>query len=407
MGSRDFVIANARVFDGEHMQERASVLVTGGRIEQVGPDVTPPAGTEVIDGTAKTLLPGLIDAHAHAQPPALEYALLFGVTTALDLFSRPEWRDGPRADAAVRDDMADVRSASAGATVRGGHPSMLIGTYFPEPFPVLETAADAPAFVETRVKEGADYIKLLIDDGTALGHAGPSLTEDMARAVVEAGHAHGKMVVAHATSLDGMAQAIRAGVDGLVHIFFDQPPTDQIIAQAVDAGVFVTPTLSTVGSLASDIDGSHLAADGRASALIPAGWKENLCQCWHLGSPGSVQHALDATRRLHEAGVDVLAGTDAACIGIFGTAHGISLHGELQLLVRAGLSPVEALRAATSMPARRFGLGDRGRIAPGLQADLVLVDGDPASDIAATLSISKVWRRGTQLDRAAKQAALV
>ena len=101
MGSRDFVIANARVFDGEHMQERASVLVTGGRIEQVGPDVTPPAGTEVIDGTAKTLLPGLIDAHAHAQPPALEYALLFGVTTELDMFSMPEWMDGQRADAAV------------------------------------------------------------------------------------------------------------------------------------------------------------------------------------------------------------------------------------------------------------------------------------------------------------------
>ena len=154
MGSRDFVIANARVFDGEHMQERASVLVTGGRIEQVGQTVTPPAGTEVIDGTAKTLLPGLIDAHAHAQPPALEYALLFGVTTELDMFSVPEWMDGQRAEAAVRDDMADVRSASVGVTVRGGHPSMLIGTYFPEPFPVLETAADAPAFVETRSRRG-------------------------------------------------------------------------------------------------------------------------------------------------------------------------------------------------------------------------------------------------------------
>src|SRR6516165_3738163 len=184
MCSTDFVIANARVFDGEQIHQRASVLVAGGRIEQVGETVSPPAGTEVIDGTGKTLLPGLIDAHAHAQPPALEYALLFGVTTELDMFSMPEWMDGQRADAASRDDMADVRSASAGATVRGGHPSMLIGTYFPEPFPVLETAADAPAFVETRVKEGADYIKLLIDDGTALGHAGPSLTEDMARAGV-------------------------------------------------------------------------------------------------------------------------------------------------------------------------------------------------------------------------------
>ncbi len=197
----------------------------------------------------------------------------------------------------------------------------------------------------------------------------------------------------------GAEQALRAGVDGLVHIFFDRPPTDEIIAQALDAGVFITPTLSTVGSLASDIDGTHLANDDRARPLIPASWRENLCQCWHLGSPGSIGHAIEATRRMHEAGVDILAGTDAAGIGVVGTAHGVSMHGELELLVRAGLSPVQALRAATSLPARRFGLSDRGRIAPGLQADLLLVEGDPTQEITATLSIAGIWRRGDKLSR--------
>ncbi|QBJ95589.1 amidohydrolase family protein [Rhodococcus sp. ABRD24] len=399
MNHAEFVIRDARVFDGEEVVERATVHVRSGLIEAVTTQFDPSGEIEVIDGRGKTLLPGLIDSHTHAQPPSLEHALLFGVTTELDMFSCPEWMDGQRRDAAERNDLADVRSASIGATVLGGHPSMMIGTYFAEQYPVVTSLQDASAFVGARVAEGADYIKLLIDDGTSLGHDSPTLSEDVARAIVNAAHDHGKMAVAHVTSLTGAEQALRAGVDGLVHIFFDRPPTDEIIAQALDAGVFITPTLSTVGSLASDIDGTHLANDDRARPLIPASWRENLCQCWHLGSPGSIDHAIEATRRMHEAGVDILAGTDAASIGVVGTAHGVSMHGELELLVRAGLSPVQALRAATSLPARRFGLHDRGRIAPGLQADLLLIDGDPTQEITATLSIAGIWRRGDKLSR--------
>jgi hypothetical protein len=88
-----------------------------------------------------------------------------------------------------------------------------------------------------------------------------------------------------------------------------------------------------------------------------------------------------------------------------GTAHGASLHGELALLVRAGLAPAQALAAATSLPAKRFGLGDRGRIAPGLRADLLLVDGDPTRDITATRAIAGVWKNGYAIDRALAASA--
>jgi imidazolonepropionase-like amidohydrolase len=96
--------------------------------------------------------------------------------------------------------------------------------------------------------------------------------------------------------------------------------------------------------------------------------------------------------------VDILAGSDASePIPILGgLAHGASLHHELQLLVAAGLQPGDALRAATSTPARRFGLTDRGRIVPGALADLLLVDGDPTATISDTLSIGAVWRRGVR-----------
>jgi imidazolonepropionase-like amidohydrolase len=100
-----------------------------------------------------------------------------------------------------------------------------------------------------------------------------------------------------------------------------------------------------------------------------------------------------AAAALHRAGVPLLAGTDATP---FAPAHGAGMHRELELLTRAGLSNEKVLAAATSVPARHFGLTDRGRIVPGLRADLVLVAGDPTQDITATRAIVDVWRRGVR-----------
>ena len=105
----------------------------------------------------------------------------------------------------------------------------------------------------------------------------------------------------------------------------------------------------------------------------------------------------DAARQLARAGVPLLAGTDAPSPG---ATYGASLHGELELLVGAGLTPVQALTAATSNAARAFKLADRGRVERGMRADLVLVDGDPTRDILATRRIVEVWKRGVKAERA-------
>jgi imidazolonepropionase-like amidohydrolase len=115
-----------------------------------------------------------------------------------------------------------------------------------------------------------------------------------------------------------------------------------------------------------------------------------------MQTAASCEGTNEAIRAMAARGVPVLAGTDSPAPG---ATYGASLHGEMELLVRAGLTPTQALMAATSAPARAFGLDDRGRIAPGLRADLLLVEGDPTADILHTRRIVKIWKRGVEAKR--------
>jgi imidazolonepropionase-like amidohydrolase len=141
------------------------------------------------------------------------------------------------------------------------------------------------------------------------------------------------------------------------------------------------------------------AADKRVKSRLDQQWLDSLSRSMNVYPQGKLNDAYASVMALHKAGVDILAGSDVSeplpILG--GLAHGASLHHELQLLVAAGLEPIDALRAATSTPARRFGLTDRGRIAAGARADLLLVDGNPTTSIGDTLSIRTVWRQGVQL----------
>ena len=134
----------------------------------------------------------------------------------------------------------------------------------------------------------------------------------------------------------------------------------------------------------------------RVRSRLDRRWLDSLSRSMNVYPQGSMDVAYASIRALRNEGADILAGSDVSePIPILGgLAHGASLHHELQLLVAAGLQPEDALRAATSTPARRFGLTDRGRIVPGALADLLLVDGDPIATISDTLSIRAVWRRG-------------
>ena len=392
----EFVIAGAKVFDGERLLGEIDVHVTGEVIRAVGG--SRPGGVEVIDGSGATLLPGLIDAHTHAGADGLRHALAFGITTELDMASVPETIIPLRAQAAECRDMADVRSPSFALTHPDGHPHQLREDLNDRDWPTATTAEEAAAFVDDRIAEGADYLKVIAEDGHVFGSSVPSLAPEVLAATVDVGHARGKMVLAHAMTLAATKQVVAAGVDGLTHVFFDTSHTPEIIERIAGSGMFVVPTLSVLASITGQSAGRDLACDPRVQAKLPWAWLDNLSRPLDTMPKQNFAAALATVAALHRAGVDVLAGTDAAALSVPGVANGASLHNELRMLVLAvGFSPVEALRAATALPARRFGLTDRGRIRAGLRADLVLVDGDPTVTIGDTLSVRAVWRQGTRL----------
>jgi imidazolonepropionase-like amidohydrolase len=392
----EFVIAGAKVFDGERLLGEIDVHVTSEVIRAVGG--SRPAGVEVIDGSGAMLLPGLLDAHTHATAEGLRHALAFGITTELDMASVPETMIPLRAQAAQCRDMADVRSPSFALTHPDGHPHQLREDLNDPDWPTATTAGEAATFVDDRIGEGADYLKVIAEDGHVLGVSVPSVAPEVLAATVDAGHARGKMVLAHAMTLAATEQVVAAGVDGLTHVFFDTYHSPEIIERIAGSGIFVVPTLSALASITGQSAGRDLACDPRVQAKLPSVWLDNLSQTLHTMPKQNFAAALGTVAALHRAGVDVLAGTDAATLSVPGVANGASLHDELRMLVlAAGFSPTEALRAATALPADRFGLTDRGRIRAGLRADLVLVDGDPTVTIGDTLSVRAVWRQGTRL----------
>jgi imidazolonepropionase-like amidohydrolase len=396
-----FVIRNARVFDGRTVLVQSDVWVENNKIRAVGKNLKVPSNVKVIDASGDTLLPGLIDAHTHAWGDALKEAEIFGVTTELDMFTDAKYMQQIKKEQAEGKDLdlADLRSAGTLATAPGGH-----GTEYGIKIPTLSSPAEAQAWVDARIAEGSDYIKIVIDDASAYGGHRPTLDKETLKAVIDAAHKRGKMAVVHIGKQEDARAAIDAGADGLAHLFADSAPQPDFSKFVAAHHAFVVPTLSVLESVSGAGSGESLAADPHLAPYLTDDDIANLKRSFPKFSVTlSEKYAEETVAQLKAAHVSVLAGTDAPNPG---TSHGVSIHREMELLVRSGLTPQEALAAATSVPAASFHLDDRGVIAPGKRADLVLVKGDPTRDILATRDIVSVWKVGVEDDRASYRTAL-
>jgi imidazolonepropionase-like amidohydrolase len=400
------VIRGARVFDGDKSIAGVDVLVQGEHIAALGHDLAVPAGAEVIDAQGMTLLPAFIDAHVHVwSEDALKQSAVMGVVTVLDMgVTAPDITGHLKQMAAVKNSgLADVRYAGYAVTCPGGH-----GTEYPgPPVPTVSGPQDAEPFVQKLVEQGADYIKIIYTAGLDLPPGikarFPSISKETMAAAVAAAHRHGKLAVVHINALQGARDAIEAGADALVHLFNDKMPDPGFAELAKQHHLFVVPTLSVI--TCEGAAGARLVEDEAVSAFVGPEATANLKASFprRKGRSCDDTFAEAAVRGLSQAGVPLLAGTDAPNPG---TSWGVTVHGELERLVHAGLPPTAALAAATSVAAKAFGLADRGRIAPGQRADLLLVRGDPASDIRSTRAIVRVWKAGRPIDRDSFKAAV-
>jgi imidazolonepropionase-like amidohydrolase len=397
VAAEPMLLKPAQVFDGDAMHPGWQVLVDGSKIVAAGPALVVPAGTRSVDLPGATVMPGMIEGHSHLflhpynetpwddqvlhEPLALRTlragvaaraTLNAGFTTVRDLGT----------EGAGYADVGLKRAIDKGI-VPG--PRMIVatralvatGAYGPRGFePGTETplgaeAVDGPALVTAvrrQIGNGADIVKLYADYRWGPGEPSrPTFTQSEMTAAVEAAHNAGRQVTAHASTPEGMRRAIMAGVDAIEH---GSEGTAEVFKLMAARGVTLCPTLAAGDAIAryrgwngAEPAPADVVADRKAFALARA------------------------------AGVILCVGGD---VGVF--AHGENAR-EMVLMAAAGMPAIDVLHAATAGNAKSFGLADRGRIAPGLTADLVAIEGDPARDMASVKAVQMVIKGGAIVAR--------
>jgi imidazolonepropionase-like amidohydrolase len=421
MRAQTVLLRDVRLIDGTGTppQEHVSLLLRDGRIEKIGTTMAVPKGATVRELAGKTVMPGLISAHSHlglivdnAESSATGYTRenvtaqlkqfeRYGVTTIMSLGAnrdlvyelREEQRKGKLGG-------ATIFTAGRGIGVPGGAPGLAVAedqVYRPA------TSEEARKDVDELARHHADIVKIWVDDvhGTV-----PKMKPEIWKAVIDEANEKHLRVAAHVYGLSDAKQLVADGVNVLAHSVRDQVVDDAFVEAMKERKVWYVPTFTVDESFFVYAEGPDFtqtkffedAAGAKLMAKFDApGYAEKINH-----DPQTAQHRKDFAmgqqnlKRLFDAGVLVGLGTDSGALP--GRIPGFAEHRELELMVRAGLTPMQAITAATGENAKLLRASDRGTIAVGKRADLLVLDADPLSDIRNTRKIFAVYHDGRNID---------
>lgn len=329
----DTVTLSCAVFDGKEVWEDSVVVIKDGIITEE---------TSLKKGEAESdyfLMPGLIDAHAHLTTPyQMELLVKNGVTTVCDVSASEE-----------------LQASYHPLNVWSSRTSIWMDV------------EDADAFVKNTIAQNGKYIKVVADLPQIMG--GGIMEKQVLDEIVRCAHENHLKVALHAISVEGVQMAVEAGVDLLIHVPIGETFPQELAEQIAEKKIAVMPTMAMMQAF--------------ANSPIYGYEKEDY------------QDAKEAVALLHSLGVPILAATDSSdSFFVPQLKHGETLHREMELLVDAGLTPLEVLQGATTKPAEAYGISDVGTIVPGRKAAMVLIEGRPDLNITDSTKIVQIWVEG-------------
>lgn len=393
---------------------RQAVIITDGRIRWVGPSarVKIPAGATVERLKGKYLMPGLIDSHVHLglvdgitqnlkyqTPENIERQLktyaAYGVTTVQTLGTEQDLIFPIQRRRNERSATTRVYTVGQGVVFKGSYGGI------PGLDQQVATPEDARKMVDAQAAKGADLIKLWVDD--EFGMLDERMPPPISEAVIDEARKDGKKTVAHIFYYDNAAELTREGVDAFAHSVRDRAVDDALLGAMKAKGVWqMAATLSREASFTYAtlpfLDDPFFARGVTPAVLTELKSPERAAKL--AAAPNfpryapTLQYALDNFGREVKAGIRYGMGTDSGPTARF---PGYFAHWELELMVKAGVTPMQALTAATSANAAFMGAKDIGTITPGKWADLLVLDRDPTADIRNTRAIHAVYISGTKV----------
>jgi imidazolonepropionase-like amidohydrolase len=415
------VFRGARVIDGtgSPAREDAVLVLDGDHVAALGPatKIKVPKGARVVDARGKTIIPGLINAHGHVglvvdgqnradgytrenvQAQLAQYEQ-YGVTSVLTLgLNRDliyELRDQQRRREVGG---AAIFTAGRGIGVPSGAPPVPVAAdqvYRPA------TAEEAVADVREAATHHPEFLKIWVDD--VYGKF-PKLQPAIFKAAIDEAHRSGMRVASHVFYLEDAKAVIRDGVDALAHSVRDRSVDPELIGLMKARGTFYVATLTVDDSSFAFLDDPSLLDDPfLAGAVSPEALRKLRApelRAKAASDPNlprireALKNGIHNLKALRDSGVKIAFGTDSGANPV--RIQGWAEHRELELMVRAGLSPMEAIVAATSGSAAMLGAKDRGTLRPGMRADLLVLGGNPLDDIRNTRKLVAIWHGGKQV----------